>query len=47
MKYGQHYQTPKNNNGFANTNLFLKDCFISFPAEVIRQCSVFCEGGVG
>lgn len=44
MKYGQHYLTPKNNNSFANTNQFLKDCFFFFPVsalfslEEVRLC---------
>lgn len=41
MKYGQHYQTPKNNNGFANTNPFLKDYFIYFLVEVFSVCALF------
>lgn len=41
MKCGQHYQTPKNNNSFANTNLFLKDYFIYFLVKAFSLSALF------
>lgn len=41
MKYGRHYQTPKNNNSSANTNPLLKDYFIYFLVEVLSVGALF------